>query len=104
MRAIITSERNGPVLGAVSVGDDDGLLMMSLGGQAVRICVGDTRVMGRATQGVRLVNMKNGDVLVGMQKVESRDIPEEDKLEKSEEEKDELKDPLVKENDDASYS
>lgn len=104
VRAIITSERNGPVLGAVSVGDDDGLLMMSLGGQAVRICVGDTRVMGRATQGVRLVNMKNGDVLVGMQKVESRDIPEEDKLEKSEEEKDELKDPLVKENDDASYS
>jgi len=70
VRSIITSERNGNVVGAVSVSDRDGLVMMSASGQTVRINMGDLRVMGRATQGVKLVNLKEGDTLLAIEKLE----------------------------------
>lgn len=70
VRSIITSDRNGLVVGAVSVTDNDGVLMMSNTGQTLRISMNDVRVMGRSTQGVRLVNLHEGDELVGLQKVE----------------------------------
>jgi len=70
VRSIIASIRNGMVVGAISVTDLDSVLMMSGGGQTVRITMKDVRVMGRSTQGVRLVNLKKGDELVGIQKLE----------------------------------
>ncbi len=70
VRSIITNERNGEVIGAVSVTDKDSVVMMSNAGQTVRISMTDVRVMGRSTQGVRLVNLHNGDNLVGLQKIE----------------------------------
>lgn len=82
VRSIITSERNGEVIGAVSVKGNEGLLMMSSGGQTVRISVADLRVMGRSTQGVKLVNLKNEDTLVGLQKLEDvGEVGEEDSKE-----------------------
>lgn len=78
VRSIITSERNGNVLGAVSVSDDDGLVMMSVQGQTVRISMRDLRVMGRATQGVKLVNLKEGDTLLAIQKLEGVGKEEEE--------------------------
>ena len=72
VRSIITSDRNGMVVAALSVNDSDGVILMSRSGQAVRIPMGDVRVMGRSTQGVRLVNIKEeGDNVVGAQKIES---------------------------------
>jgi len=71
VRSIITSERNGLVISAISLKDDDSILLMSTSGQAVRIPVRDVRVMGRSTQGVRLVNLKNGDLVIGAQKIEA---------------------------------
>lgn len=72
VRSIITSQRNGMVVAALSVADSDGVLLMSSGGQAVRIPMRDVRVMGRSTQGVRLVNLKEeGDLVVGAQKIEA---------------------------------
>ncbi|MEI6242052.1 MAG: DNA topoisomerase (ATP-hydrolyzing) subunit A [Chlamydiota bacterium] len=71
VRSILTSARNGLVVGAVSVKDEDGVLLMSLSGQTLRIRMKDCRVMGRSTQGVRLVNLKEGDTLIGMQKIAS---------------------------------
>jgi len=72
VRSIIISERNGQVVGALSVTDEDGVLLMSSAGQAVRIPMKDVRVMSRSTQGVRLVALKNeDDVVVGAQKIES---------------------------------
>lgn len=72
VRSIITSERNGMVVGALSVTDSDGVLLMSAAGQAVRIPMRDVRVMGRSTQGVRLVNLKEeDDLVVGAQKIEA---------------------------------
>lgn len=70
VRSIITSERNGNVVGAVSITDEDGLVMMSASGQTVRISMDELRVMGRATQGVKLVNLKEGDKLLAIEKLE----------------------------------
>jgi DNA gyrase subunit A len=70
VRSIITSERNGNVVGALCVTDDDGMVMMSATGQTVRITMRDLRVMGRNTQGVKLVNLKDDDYLVAIQKLE----------------------------------
>ena len=72
VRSIITSERNGRVVAAISVKDEDTVLLMSAGGQAVRISMEGVRVMGRSTQGVRLVQLKEADdLLVGVQKIEA---------------------------------
>lgn len=72
VRSIITSERNGLVVAALNVADDDSVLLMSQTGQAVRIPMRDVRVMGRSTQGVRLVNLKEkDDLVIGAQKIEA---------------------------------
>lgn len=76
VRSIITSERNGNVVGALSVTDDDGMVMMSSTGQTVRISMRDLRVMGRNTQGVKLANLKEGDYLVAIQKLEGSENEE----------------------------
>ncbi len=71
VRSIITSERNGNVVAGLSVKDTDGVLMMSTQGQTIRTSMQDIRVMGRSTQGVRLVNLTQGDHLVAVQKIEA---------------------------------
>jgi len=76
VKSIITSERNGNVIGALCVTDSDGIVMMSEHGQTVRISMRDVRVMGRNTQGVRLANVKDGDHLVVIQKLEAADEEE----------------------------
>lgn len=71
VKSIITSERNGKVVGALSVADDDGIVMMSTLGQTIRISMKDLRVLGRNTQGVKLVNLRDeNDKLVAIQKLE----------------------------------
>jgi DNA gyrase subunit A len=70
VRSIITSERNGRVVGALSVTDKDGVVLMSQNGQTLRMSMKDVRVMGRSTQGVRLVNLEPGDKVVAIQKIE----------------------------------
>jgi DNA gyrase subunit A len=81
VRSIITSDRNGNVIGAICVTDADGMVMISSSGQTVRITMRDLRVMGRNTQGVKLVNLREGDNLVAIQKIEdtgenNSEIPE----------------------------
>jgi DNA gyrase subunit A len=72
VRSIITSARNGMVVAALSVTDQDSVLLMSKVGQAVRIRMKDVRVMSRSTQGVRLVNLKEeNDTVLGAQKIEA---------------------------------
>ncbi|MGD0665491.1 MAG: DNA topoisomerase (ATP-hydrolyzing) subunit A [Rhabdochlamydiaceae bacterium] len=70
VRSIITSQRNGLVVGAISVIDTDSLVLMSNLGQTLRMSMKDLRVMGRSTQGVRLVNLTNDDKVVAIQKIE----------------------------------
>jgi DNA gyrase subunit A len=72
---IKTTDRNGPVVGVKPVRDGDELMMITKGGQVVRIGVtGELREMGRNTQGVRLLRLDAGDKLVGVARV----VPEEE--------------------------
>ncbi|MBT4225286.1 MAG: DNA gyrase subunit A [Opitutae bacterium] len=64
------------VAGALNVTDDDEIMMFTKSGQAVRSPVKDVRVIGRTTQGVRLINLREGDRLIGISKV--LDIKDED--------------------------
>jgi DNA gyrase subunit A len=58
---IQTSDRNGKVVGIAYVHDDDELMLISQQGMILRMKAGDIRRIGRATQGVRLIEMEEGD-------------------------------------------
>ncbi len=76
---IIALKTTSVVAGALSVHEGDEVMMFTNGGQAVRSPVKDVRVIGRATQGVRLINLSSGDKLVGICRVvEVEDVEEED--------------------------
>ncbi len=70
VRSILTSKRNGDVVAAVKVHELDSILIMSYHGQTLRICMQDVRIMGRSTQGVKLVNLRNDDMVVAVQRIE----------------------------------
>ncbi|MEE9150377.1 MAG: DNA gyrase subunit A [Thermoplasmata archaeon] len=63
---IRTSERNGKVVGVKEVSSDDELIVTSQNGMVIRIPVRGIREMGRATQGVRVMRMKEGDKVVSV--------------------------------------
>ncbi len=69
--SIRTSERNGNVVGAILVTDSDEIMLISNGGTLVRTAVDQISVLGRSTQGVRLIRVAEGEQLVGLEKVES---------------------------------
>jgi DNA gyrase subunit A len=69
MIAIQTSERNGKVVAAVLVEEKDQIMLITTGGVLVRTRVSEIRIMGRATQGVTLINVDEGTVLSGVQRV-----------------------------------
>ena len=65
----IIAIRTDGVAGALSVAEKDEIMLLTHKGQAVRTRVSDVRVIGRTTQGVRLINLAKGDHLIGMSKV-----------------------------------
>jgi len=67
---IRTSERNGQQVGAVLVQEEDEIMLISDGGILVRTRVADVPVVGRATQGVKLINLSGEGRLVGLDRIE----------------------------------
>jgi DNA gyrase subunit A len=67
--AIQTSERNGTVVGVVTVAADDEIMLISDAGTLVRTPVQEISVVGRNTQGVRLIALGNGEKLVSVEPV-----------------------------------
>ena len=67
---IQTSERNGRLVGALQVAPEDELMLITSAGTLVRTPVADISVMGRNTQGVRLIRLDEADRLVGISRVE----------------------------------
>ena len=61
--------RSAEVAGALPVKEDDEIMLLTIQGQAVRIPVNQIRVIGRSTQGVRLINLSDGDKLIGISRV-----------------------------------
>ncbi len=72
--AIQVTERNGAVVGAIAADDNDEVMLISGGGTLVRTRVNEISVMGRNTQGVRLITLAEDERLVGIERiVEERD-------------------------------
>lgn len=67
--SIQTSERNGNVVGAVAVEEQDEVMLISSQGTLIRSPVKDISIVGRNTQGVRLVNLSEGEKLAGLERV-----------------------------------
>ncbi|MCH1423472.1 MAG: DNA gyrase subunit A [Burkholderiales bacterium] len=72
MVAIQTSERNGRVVSAKLVSEKDETMLITTGGVLIRSSVSEIREMGRATQGVRLINLGTDEKLAGLVKVEEQ--------------------------------
>jgi DNA gyrase subunit A len=73
------SERNGDVVGAVLVRDEDEIMLISNGGTLVRTRVNEISTMGRNTQGVRLISLHSEEKLVGVERVvEDQDADDEE--------------------------
>ena len=68
-RDIATSERNGSVVCILATEPSDDLMLISTGGRIVRIKAGTIRVTGRATQGVRVINLAHGDSLAAVARI-----------------------------------
>jgi len=78
VKAIATSERNGLVVTAKLVNDEDEIMLITTGGVLIRTRVKEIRELGRATQGVKLINLGEGEKLSGLEKiVESDDADDE---------------------------
>jgi len=67
--SIKTSDRNGKVVGAIQVTDDDEMMLISNKGTLVRARAVDVSIIGRNTQGVTLINIAKGEKLVSVAKI-----------------------------------
>ena len=68
--AMQASDRNGPIVGAAQVADGDEIMLISDKGTLVRTRVDEVSIQGRNTQGVRLIRLKDGEKLVGLEAVQ----------------------------------
>ena len=73
---IQTSDRNGKVVGIAYVHDDDELMLISQQGKILRMVSRDVRAIGRATQGVRLLGVEEGDQVVSVARLAEREEEE----------------------------
>jgi DNA gyrase subunit A len=71
---ISTSERNGALIAAIQVRDEDDIMLISDGGTLVRTKAAEISVLGRNTQGVTLIRLRKDEKLVGLERIE----PEEE--------------------------
>jgi DNA gyrase subunit A len=84
VQAIQVTPRNGKVVGACQVFDDDEALLISDGGTLVRIAMNEISVIGRNTQGVRVIRLTRGEKLVGVEAVVEKIVGVEAVVEKDE--------------------
>ncbi|MGD0655407.1 MAG: DNA gyrase subunit A [Thermoguttaceae bacterium] len=69
LRDVKTSDRNGPAIGIVSVRDEDELFIITARGKIQRISVADISIIGRNTQGVKIMSLDEDDKLVAVKRV-----------------------------------
>jgi DNA gyrase subunit A len=69
VKTISITEKTGTLVTLKNVNDEDDLMIINKSGIAIRMAVSDLRVMGRATQGVKLINLKEGDAIAAVAKV-----------------------------------
>ncbi|MCF8257802.1 MAG: DNA gyrase subunit A [Flavobacteriales bacterium] len=76
VKTINVTEKTGELVAIKDVRDGDDLMIINRSGIAIRMAVDELRVMGRATQGVRLINLKGNDSIAAVAKVEFSDAPD----------------------------
>ncbi|GAK91139.1 DNA gyrase subunit A [Nonlabens ulvanivorans] len=76
VKTISVTDKTGGLVALKNVTDEDGLMIINKSGVAIRIDVKNLRVMGRATQGVRLINLKGNDSIAAVAKVAQEENPE----------------------------
>jgi DNA gyrase subunit A len=70
VKTLNITEKTGELISIKNVTDNDDLMIINKSGLIIRLGVSELRVMGRATQGVRLINLKNNDAIAAVAKVE----------------------------------
>ena len=81
VKTISITEKTGDLVSIKNVSDEDDLMIINKSGIAIRMAVEDLRVMGRATQGVKLINLKGNDSIAAVAKVmkeEDEEVEEND--------------------------
>ena len=86
VKTISITEKTGDLVAIKNVDDSNGLMIINKSGIAIRMAVEDLRVMGRATQGVKLINIKDGDSIAAVAKVIHEKDDEEQEIESAESE------------------
>ncbi|MDR2836524.1 MAG: DNA gyrase subunit A [Bacteroidales bacterium] len=81
VKTINITEKTGKLIDISAVTDNDHLMITNKSGVSIRIAVQDLRVMGRATQGVKLINLKEDDVIASVAKIEDGETLEKENQE-----------------------
>jgi DNA gyrase subunit A len=77
VKTINITEKTGNLISVKNVGDDNDLMIITQNGLTIRVAVKTIRIMGRAAQGVKIINLKNGDRIASVAKVR-HEIEEKD--------------------------
>lgn len=77
VKAMQITEKTGPLVAVTNVTDEHDLMIINRSGVTIRMKVADLRVLGRATQGVKLIDLRGKDYIASITKVPTDDTPEE---------------------------
>ena len=80
VKTINSTEKTGKLIAIKNVTENDDLMIIEKSGLTIRMAVSDIRVAGRATQGVKLINIKDGDSIAAVSTVEKSNEDEQDKV------------------------
>lgn len=80
VKTINITEKTGKLIAIKNVTENDDLMIIEKSGLTIRMAVSDIRVAGRATQGVKLINIKDGDSIAAVSTVEKSNEDEQDKV------------------------
>jgi len=78
VKTINVTEKTGKLIAMINVSDDDHLMIINKSGITIRMSVSGLRNMGRATQGVKLINLRNGDTIAAVAKVQEKSEDDEE--------------------------
>jgi DNA gyrase subunit A len=84
VKTLNITDKTGDLIAIKNVNDDNDLMIINKSGITIRLSVAELRVMGRATQGVRLINLRNGDEIAAVAKVDALTEEEMEELEGAE--------------------
>ena len=88
VKTISITEKTGSLVAIKNVSDENDLMIINKSGIAIRMSIEKLRVMGRATQGVKLINLKGEDTIAAVAKVIKEDETDDDSQENSPENED----------------